>query len=192
MPTNEATTVETTTDTTGETPEPTAPLVPVETPDDDAHDPERAKALIDKLRPFEKQAKQLAKDLDAAQKQLKAIDDEKLSEVERLQKQVDALTTQATDAATLTEQLERSNAALSTYVAQLRDGLPQSVLVLLDKSDQAEQLEWLTANRTSIMGNGTHEPEKLPTKGVPVTPKANANGIPDDERKARAANTWRG
>ena len=170
---------------------PAPPPAPDKTPDDEAHDPERARALIDKLRPFEKQATKLQKELKEAQAALKAHADAELSETERLQKRVDELEPVAESATTLTEQLERSNKALSTYVVTLREGLPQSVLVLLDKSDIVEQLEWLAENREAIIGNDK-EPDKPLTKGVPASPKANANGIPDDERRQRAANTWRG
>ena len=184
-------TVQETTEPTGETPVPAENPEPDKTPDDEAHDPVRAKELINKLRPFEKESKRLAKELKEAQDALKAHEDEKLSETERLQKRVDELEPVAESATTLTEQLERSNKALSTYVETLREGLPQSVLVLLDKSDVVEQLEWLAENREAIIGTDKTEDKPL-TKGVPASPKANANGIPDDEKRKRAANTWRG
>ena len=122
----------------------------------------------------------------------KRLEDQK--EFEKLATQragrITELEAEAEKATTLTEQLERSNKALSTYVATLREGLPQSVLVLLDKSDIVEQLEWLAENREAIIGNDK-EPDKPLTKGVPASPKANTNGIPDDEKRKRAANTWR-
>lgn len=58
-------------------------------PAGDEHDPARAKALIDKLREKEKAGDKAAKELAAAQAKLDAIEAEKLTEAERLQKERD-------------------------------------------------------------------------------------------------------
>lgn len=159
-----------------------------EKPDADPFDADRAKALIDKLRPFEKRATQLEKDLEAANRKLQAIEDEKLSETERLQKRVADLEAFEGKAAELTGELETTNAALASYVETLREGVPDHVLVLLDDKPLAAQLEWLAKNRDSVATAKTEQT----TKGVPATPKANTSGIPEDERRRRAANTVRG
>lgn len=64
--------------------------------DDDASwdgefDPERAKRTIEKLRPFEKQAKKLERDLQAAQKKIEEYENANKSELERLQAERDKL-----------------------------------------------------------------------------------------------------
>lgn len=187
---DDTTTVETTTDTAAQDVAPvTETPTPDSAPDEEPFDPVRAKALIAKLRPFEKEAKNLKKELDEAKQALREYEDEKLSETDRLQKQVDELKPVAEKFTQLEQELERSNKALETYVATLREGLPQSVLVLLDGRPLPDQLEWLTQNRDEVLGQKS-APEK--PKGVPASPKASGNGIPDDEKRRRAANTWRG
>lgn len=56
--------------------------------------PERAKATIEKLRQFEKDARTLAKEKADLEAKLKAYEDEKLSESEKLQKRLAELETQ--------------------------------------------------------------------------------------------------
>lgn len=169
-----------TTTTAGEKPDATS----------DPFDADRAKALIDKLRPFEKKATQLEKELAEATRKLQAIEDAKLSETERLQKRVAELEAVETKATELTSVLEQTNAALATYVDKLREGVPDSVLVLLDKQPLADQLKWLAENRETVVA--TAATEQMTPKGVPPTPKPNAGGLSDDEKKRRAANTVRG
>lgn len=154
----------------------------------DDFDPQRAWDTIQNLRQFEDETKRLTKDLDEARQALKAIDDEKLSETERLQNRVTELEAETEKAAALAEELERSNKALSAHVETLRDGVPADVLVLLDDKSLPEQLEWLSANRDKYVARDNDKP---PTKGIPGTPKPNSDGIPDDERRKRAAMTWR-
>lgn len=67
-------------------PEPTPPTPPAPPPPGDEHDPARARALIDKLRPFETEAKRLAKENADLAAKLKAVDDAQLSETEKLTK----------------------------------------------------------------------------------------------------------
>lgn len=59
--------------------------------DGEPFDAERAKALIDKLRPFERASKEQAKRIAELEAKLKEHDDAKLSETEKLQAQLSAL-----------------------------------------------------------------------------------------------------
>lgn len=126
-----------------------------------------------------------------ADAEAKRLEDQKEFETLATQRaeRIRELETKLEQATAVEQELERSNKALETYVAALRDGLPQSVLVLLDGRPLPDQLEWLTQNRDEVLGQKS-APEK--PKGVPASPKASGNGIPDDEKRRRAANTWRG
>lgn len=140
-------------------------------------------------REREKADKERRKAEEAAE--AKRLEDQK--EFEQLANQraerIKELEAETDKATTLAEELERSNTALETYVATLREGLPQSVLVLLDGRPLPDQLEWLTANRDEVLGT---QPGPDKPKGVPASPKANGSGTNDDEKRKRAANTWRG
>lgn len=70
----------------GETP-PTPATPTSQTPAEEPFDRDRAMRTIETLREQEKQAKRLQRELEQAQARLKAIDEEKLSETERLSKQ---------------------------------------------------------------------------------------------------------
>lgn len=66
---------------------PQTPAAPTsQAPAEEPFDRDRAMRTIETLRQQEKEAKRLARELEQAQARLKAIDDEKLSETERLSK----------------------------------------------------------------------------------------------------------
>ncbi|HKY51059.1 MAG TPA: hypothetical protein VJP45_07370, partial [Candidatus Limnocylindria bacterium] len=58
---------------------------------DGPFDEARARALIEKLRPFEKQANEQSKELEQLRTRIKEIDDAKLSETEKLNNRVGEL-----------------------------------------------------------------------------------------------------
>lgn len=72
----------------GETPQAPTPTAPTgQAPAEEPFDRDRAMRTIETLRQHEKDAKRLQRELADAQARLKAIDDEKLSETERLTRQ---------------------------------------------------------------------------------------------------------
>lgn len=99
--------------------------------DGDPFDKDRALATITKLRGFEKQSKQLQRELDEAKKALKAREDEKLSETERLNARLSELEKRSATADTALRQ-ERARNAI--YLAAQKHGAkkPDLVYRLLD------------------------------------------------------------
>lgn len=85
--------------------------------------------------------------------------------------------------------LEKYQAALQQYLAAERKGLPDPILKLLDKLDEADQLEWLSANREQIKAG------MLPTSGqarIPRTPKADDGmSVSQTEDAKRRAEVYR-
>jgi hypothetical protein len=72
----------------GEMPQTPTPVAPTsQAPAEEPFDRDRAMRTIETLREQEKQAKRLQRELEQAQARLKAIDEEKLSETERLTRQ---------------------------------------------------------------------------------------------------------
>lgn len=87
----------------------------------------------------------------------------------------------------LEAQIEASNKALTAQLETLREGVPPHILELISERDLPSQLDWLAKHR------GEYVTTDAGRKGhVPATPKANANGIPDEERLKQSAQTWRG
>lgn len=151
-------------------------------PAGDEHDPERARALIDKLRPFEKRSKELERELADARAKLDEHETAKLSETEKLTKRVAELEGQVKDGETVKERADRLAAALTTHLDQQRKDMPKHVLDLLDKLDVVDQLEWVAKHRDEVVGAGGRP-------GVPATPRANGNPVADkvDENRRRLA-----
>ena len=63
----------------------------------------------------------------------------------------------------LNQQLTRAKAALGSILAKEREGLPAHILTLLDGKDEADQLEYIAANRDALkpatdQRNGAHIP----------------------------------
>jgi len=70
-------------------------------------------------------------------------------------------------------------------VAQLSEGLPESILALMADMDQAAKLEWLTANRAQFVK--AENPETTPPpNGVPPTPPASEEKLSDEQRRKQA------
>lgn len=94
----------------------------------------RARALIDKLRPFEKQAKQAAKELEQTKARLKELEDAKLSDTEKMQARLSELeAAQSTWARERQELLVRSAAEAAANRAGALH--PDAVYKLLDYAD---------------------------------------------------------
>lgn len=89
--------------------------------------------------------------------------------------------------------LERAEAALQTHLKTLKDGVPESVLKLLDSLDAPSQLEWLTENAATLKGKDD-APKTPPVGGKGVIPTTPASGAPsasaskltDEEKRKRA------
>jgi hypothetical protein len=119
-----------------------------------------------------------AQKLEAEQK-FKELAEQRANRVVELEKEL----TRIPD---LEAQVEAAHQALTAQLEALRDGVPAHILELISERDLPSQLDWLTKHRGEyVTGSAT-------TKGVPATPKANANGIPEEEKLKQAARTWRG
>lgn len=120
-----------------------------------------------------------AKRLEEKQ-EFKELAEARANQIVDLQKQVDRIPE-------LEAQLEASNKALTAQLETLREGVPAHILELISERDLPSQLDWLAKHR------GEYVTTEAGRKGhVPATPKANANGIPDEERLKQSAQTWRG
>ncbi len=145
------------------TPPAAPPATPPATPPE-PFDRDRAVATIQKLRGFERLSKDQAKELDDLRAKVKAAEDEKLSDTERLQKRVTELEPSAA-------QVQRYEAALKKHLDAARKDLPEHITALLDKLPVDEQLDWIAANQdalkvTSGSAGGT----------APINPPPRSNG----------------
>lgn len=75
------------------------------------------------------------------------------------------------------EQVTRYKGALEKYLEAEKKDLPKHVLVLLEKLDPADQMEYLTANREELGKGGKPE-------GVPASPQARSRSISEEEQEA--------
>jgi len=107
----------------GQTPAPVVP--PIDTPSGDDFDRERAMATIHKLREFEKTAKQSLKELDELRAKVKADEEAKLTEAEKLQKRMAELekTIADKDAAIAEREAKVKDADRRVLVAKVATGL---------------------------------------------------------------------
>ncbi|MCL6437222.1 MAG: hypothetical protein K6T51_01315 [Rubrobacteraceae bacterium] len=69
------------------------------------------------------------------------------TELEKYQKQVEALTPRA-------EKAERYESALTNILEREREGLPEYIIQLLDRMDPAEQLEYIAEHRDLLKPEG--------------------------------------
>jgi len=83
--------------------------------------------------------------------------------------------------------------ALAAYVKQLSDGLPEAIVGLLAGKDEAEKLEWLTANRAQFVKAETADTAVPPPDGkaLPPTPPASADSNMSVEQRRKLAYTAR-
>jgi hypothetical protein len=77
----------------------------------------------------------------------------------------------------LGDQVTRYKGALEKYLATEKKDLPKHVLVLLEKLDPIEQIEYLAANREDLGKAGRVE-------GVPPSPDPKQRTLSDDEKEA--------
>lgn len=105
-----------------------------------ARDEAEAKALADQQE-WQKLAEKHGKSAET----IKAELDTRLSELE-----------------TVTQRVDRAEQALAGYLTAEKEGLPESVLELLEKLDMVDQLAYLTKHRAALVGK---------TDGVPPSPK---------------------
>ena len=77
----------------------------------------------------------------------------------------------------LGDQVTRYKGALEKYLATKKKDLPKHVLVLLEKLDPIEQIEYLAANREDLGKAGKVE-------GVPPSPDPKQRTLSDDEKEA--------
>lgn len=101
---------------------------------DGPFDESRARALIEKLRPFEKQANEQSKELEQLRTRIKEIDDAKLSETEKLNNRVGELEKRNAD---LEAQLARRDLQDDVAAAGRKAGAlyPDALFKLIDPDD---------------------------------------------------------
>ncbi|HEY3310564.1 MAG TPA: hypothetical protein VGK00_02885 [Anaerolineales bacterium] len=76
------------------------------------------------------------------------------------------------------EQVTRYKSALDKYLEAEKKDLPKHVLVLLEKLDPVDQMEYLSANRDDI-GKASKGGE-----GVPASPNPKARSLSEEEKEA--------
>jgi chromosome segregation ATPase len=106
--------------------------------DQEPFDEARARALIEKLRPFEKEAKhakQLEKDLQNTRSALQKINDEKLSESEKTTQRLAALEKQLEDERGARKNLQ-TKTSLITAATKAGAMHPEKVIRLVDVTDE--------------------------------------------------------
>ncbi len=79
----------------------------------------------------------------------------------------------------LGEQVQRYKSALEKSLAAEKKDLPKHVLVLLEKLDPVEQIEYLAVNREEL-GNGN----RARLEGVPASPSPKERALNEDEQAA--------
>ena len=82
----------------------------------------------------------------------------------------------------LGDQVTRYKGALEKYLATEKKDLPKHVLVLLEKLDPIEQIEYLAANREDLGKAGRFAWQIV--EGVPPSPDPKQRTLSDDEKEA--------
>jgi hypothetical protein len=104
---------------------------------------------------------------------------------EERQQRIGELERQIAESETVTSQRDRYKGTLAKFLAKEREGLPAHILKLLDRMDEADQLDYIAENADDLKpaaaegsnANGAH---------VPPSPKAAERGaISDAERQRR-------
>lgn len=154
---------------------------------EEVFDAARAKALIDKLRPFEAQAKQTAKERDQLAARLKDIEDAAKTDAERRQERLDALEKQQQAWAQERQSLLRENAiTLHLASAECKDpewlqdklakaeleldeaGKPTSASVTATIADLRKAHPELFGPKAGA--NGAQAAPTMPSSGSPTNP----------------------
>ena len=112
---------------------------------------------------------------------------------EKRQKQIAKLEEEKTALQQTADLADKYAKALDSYVKQLSDGLPEAIVGLLAGKDEAEKLEWLTANRAQFVKADGQETAVLPqdSKALPPTPPASADSNLSVEQRRKLAYTAR-
>lgn len=161
---------------------PPAEPAPPTPPTGDEHDPARARALIEKLRPFETEAKRLARELADAQARLKAIDDATLSETEKQAAKIAALEKSLADAQTAHREalirtaIEREAHAQGAVKADVVYRLVDRAAIELDAAGEVKGAE--KAVKALLEAEPYLKATTETRPGVPATPRANGNTTP--------------
>lgn len=118
--------------------------------DQEEFDPERAKALISKLRLAEKEGKAAQKKLAEIEAKAAKDEQERLRQQGDYQKLAEAAEAKVKELEPVTTERDRYKGVLETLLAAERKGLPKHITALLDKLDVADQLAWIAENRETI------------------------------------------
>ena len=93
------------------------------------------------------------------------------------EKRANELAARVTELESVGDQATRYKGALEKYLAAEKKDLPKHVLVLLEKLDPVDQIEYLAANREEL-GKGGGAPV-----GVPASPEPKERTLSDEDRE---------
>lgn len=100
---------------------------------------------------------------------------------EERQQRIGELERQIAESETVTSQRDRYKGTLAKFLAKEREGLPAHILKLLDRMDEADQLDYIAENADDLKPaaeskNGAH---------VPSSPKPTEPGVMTDAERDR-------
>jgi CRISPR/Cas system CMR-associated protein Cmr5 small subunit len=144
-------------------------------------------ALKDRLERANKKAEKLAQDArEQAEANAAAQNGEWQKLAETREGKIKELSAQVETIAGLQTTAERYEKALKAYLETQRTGLPAHVVVLLDKLDPVDQLEYIAKNREALSVNTNHAGGH-----IPPTPPAGTPGQLTAEQMNQARNAQR-
>lgn len=153
------------------------------------------RVLADRLARQEKKLRrELEEQADKAKEEELANAAEWQTLAEKRQKQIAKLEEEKAALQQTADLSDKYAKALAAYVKQLSDGLPEAIVGLLAGKDEAEKLEWLTANRAQFVkaeGQETAVPPTQDGKAPPPTPPASTDSNMSVEQRRKLAYTAR-
>ena len=150
--------------------------------------------LADRLSRQEKKLRrELEEQADKAKEEELANAAEWQTLAEKRQKQIAKLEEEKAALQQTADLSDKYAKALAAYVKQLSEGLPEAIVGLLAGKDEAEKLEWLTANRAQFVKAETADTAVPPPDGkaLPPTPPASADSNMSVEQRRKLAYTAR-
>ncbi len=115
---------------------------------------------------------QQERDRKAKEEQALAQQGEYQRLAEERQQRITELEAQNTALAGVSSQRDRYKASLGAVLTKQREGLPAHITALLDRMDEAEQLEYLAANRDVLVPADTRNGVRVPATPAAATPGA--------------------
>lgn len=120
-----------------------------------------------------------------AQKDREAAEAESLKEQSKFKELAEQREKQLAELEPVKAKAERYEAALKAHLEVERQNLPAHITALLDKSDPADQLEWIAANRDALIKAEGDDKAKPPAQKMPNARPNNGKPTAEDDQKAR-------